>query len=886
MALASGTRLGTYEIRGLIGAGGMGEVYQAHDTKLDRNVAIKVLPQQFAGDSERLARFQREAKMLAALNHPNIAAIYGLEQSGDIHYLVMELVAGQTLAERIRTGPVPLDEALRIAEQIAEALEAAHGSEKGIIHRDLKPANVKVTPEGRVKVLDFGLAKAFATEQIADDIADSPTLSALPTMQGTIMGTAAYMSPEQARGKTVTKASDIWAFGCVLFELLTGKQAFHGRGLTDVLAVLLTQEPNWAQLPKGTPPTIRTLLQRCLRKDPRQRLQDAAGVRIEIEDVLSGAAAAEPVAVQHGSSRRLAWSVAAVATILAVMAGIWGTLGKFRAAPVDVRAMRFFVSPPGGWTLMTTGLTTTAPVTVSPDGQHLALVARGADGKTMLWVRALDGLTPQLLAGTDGALRPFWSPDSRFLGFFAGGKLKKIEVAGGPPINLCDVADGFGGTWSRNGVIVFALGAASTLQKVPASGGPSVEATTLGQGEIGHRMPFFLPDGQHFLYRARTTGGGAAGPIYIASLDSAERKLLFNADSANVIYAQGHLIFLRETTLMAQPFDAERLELTGDAVPIAERIQTQGAPVAGVYSASENGVLAYVTGTGTTGSQLLWFDRAGKQLGMLGDTADYTDLELSPDGKRASVSIPDQAGQGRDIWIYDVARGLKTRFTFDPAEELGSIWSPDGSRLVFNSRRKGHLDLYQKDSSGAGSEQLLLQDNEDKTPTAWSPDGRFIVYSNNGDVFALPLSGDHKPIPVVQTQFSETNGQFSPDGRWVVYASSESGRYEIYAAPFPGPRGKWQISTGGGIFPRWRRNGTEIYYLALDNKLMAAAVNEKGPSLEVGAVKPLFDTRAIGVRYAYDVTADGQRFLINSFPTQSASAPITVVVNWTAGLKK
>ena len=427
----------------------------------------------------------------------------------------------------------------------------------------------------------------------------------------------------------------------------------------------------------------------------------------------------------------------------------------------------------------------------------------------------------------------------------------------------------------------------SALQKVSAAGGMPIAATTLGQGESSHRWPVFLPDGQHFLYNAFLAQQSLG--VYVASLDSTERKMLLKADSGNVLYSQGHLLFLRETTLMAQAFDAQRLELTGDAFPIAEQIQTQGAPQVAVFSASENGVLAYQTGTAAAGARLTWYDRSGKQTGVLGDAANYTDLELSPDAKRASVSMA--VGAARDIWLYDVVRGLKTRFTFDPATELESIWSPDGSRVVFNSNRKGHHDLYQNASDGSGTEEALLEDNLDKYPVSWSPDGRSILYRSTGgptniDLFVLPLSGDRKPVPFLKTQFNEVFGRFSPDGRWIAYSSNESGRTEIYVAPFPGPGGKRQISTVGGILPRWRRDGTEIFYLTPDNKLMAAAVNGKGSSFEVGVVKPLFETRATGGRYSYDVSADGQRFLINTLPGQATSSPVTVVLNWTAGLNR
>jgi Tol biopolymer transport system component len=745
-------------------------------------------------------------------------------------------------------------------------------------------------------VLDFGLAKAFEGDPSSVDIGNSPTLSQAATMQGVILGTAAYMSPEQARGRAVDKRTDIWAFGCVLYELLTGKQAFHGEDVTDILAAVVRAEPDWTALPPSIPTKIRDLLRRCLQKDKRLRLRDAGDAQIEIHEALAAPSTALEVTMGHATRNwreRIAWGAAAAFALIASAFAIAFLLRE----PKSPEAMRFFVPLPETWTLAGPGASASgvsAPLSVSPDGRRIVLLARNADGKYMLWVRPLDSLTPQPLAGTQGALDPFWSPDSRFIGFFADGKLKKIEVSGGPPIALCDApGPPAGGTWNRDGVIVFAPTTRSALQKVSASGGVPTAATVLGQRESAHWQPIFLPDGRHFLYHVNPSPAG--GSTYLASIDSAERKLLLSADSTNVLYSQGHLLFLRETTLMAQPFDTRRLELTGEAFPIAEQIQVQGTNPYGVFSTSENGVLVYETGTGG-GSQLVWFDRTGKQIGVVGDSAAYADLELSPDGKRASVSIQGPAGKGRDIWLYDVARGLRTRFTFDGEDEQGVIWSPDGKSLIFGSKRKEYLDLYQKASSGAGTEQLLLEDTVgNKYPTSWSPDGRSILYftgvsspRTGADLFVLPLSGDRKPVPFLNTQFNEIAGHFSPDGRWVAYYSNESGRYEVYVASFPGPGGKWQISTAGGKSVRWRRDGTEIFYLDPDNKLMAATVNSIGSSLEVRAVKPLFQTRAASpnYQYPYDVSADGQRFLINTLPEQTTSAPITVLVNWTAGLKK
>ena len=583
------------------------------------------------------------------------------------------------------------------------------------------------------------------------------------------------------------------------------------------------------------------------------------------------------------------------AVLLIIAPAGWGAFKYFGRPPEKREIVRFFVSLPEGWSLEQRMSPTGAapnPLVISPDGRRLAFVGASPEGKSQLWIHSLDALASQPLAGTDGAARPFWSPDSRFLGFFAGGKLKKIDVSGGPPVTLCDAADDRGGAWSRDGVIVFAATSTASLQRVSANGGVPTAATALRPGETSHRRPFFLPDGRHFVYWSAAGAASAGMPIYLGSLDSVEGKLLLNADAQNIVYSQGHLLYLRETTLMAQPFDMQRLQLAGEAVPVAEQVQTQANPPTAIFSASENGVLTYQTGTAVSGSQLVWFDRTGKRIGMLGDSAAYSDIDLSPDGKRVSFSIPDQAGRGWDIWIYDLTRNLRTRFTFDAANELNAIWSPDSSRLVFNSNRKGHFDLFQKLSSGAGNDEVLLEDNADKQPTSWSPDGRFILFGRNagvttrGDIFVLPFSGDRKPLPFVSTQFGEGGGQFSPDGRWVAYISGESGRDEVYVAPFPGPGGKWQISGEGGNLPRWRSDGSELFYQAADNKLIAVEVNGKGSSFEVGRAKPLFEARRSGARYFYDVSPNGQRFLINTPREQAASTPITAVLNWNTALNK
>jgi Tol biopolymer transport system component len=901
-----GRRIGPYQIAARIGAGGMGEVYRAHDTKLRRDVAIKMLPDVFTTDPERLARFEREARMLAALNHPHIGAIYGFEEADGFPALILELVEGETLSDRVARGPISIDDALLIARQIAEALEAAH--EKGIIHRDLKPANIKITSAGVVKVLDFGLAKIYAGEGAGPDLLQAPTITA-GTREGMILGTAAYMSPEQARGQVVDKRTDIWAFGCVLYEMLNGRAVFAGNTISDTIAAILECRPDWQVLPETTPATIRRLLERCLEKDSNRRLHDIADARIELDDAGTGGldqqAIGSTTSAQH-ASRRLVWMIAAASTTAVVAALVAGSVLYLRRAPAnDTLAYRSSILLPTGITLSTV-LAPNARFALSPDGRRLAFVGAEAGGVTRLWVQSLDELSAQPLAGTEGAIVPFWSPDSRFIGFKVNTTLKRIDAAGGTPLVLGDAAGGTAGaTWNRDGVILFAaFGAGNPLRRISASGGAPSPATTLDvdSGETRHAFPFFLPDGRHFLFLAvgsKTAGPNSPNGIYVAALDSNERKLIVPGGSS-AMYAQGYLFFLREQTLMAQPFNVESLELTGDAVPIAERVVTGGQTgMAGGFSVSETGALAYQTGSAEVGgqvasTQLAWFDRNGKQIGVLGDPARSGDLELAPDGSRAAVSLFDPVQRSRDIWLFDIARGLRTRFTFEPADETTLIWSPDGSRVVFNARRNGPLDLYQKASSGAGVEEGLLTGCLDKYPMGWTPDGRFILFMVTApktglDLWVLPLFGDRKPFPFLQTQFNEINSRFSPDGRWIAYSSNESGRYEVYVAPFPGPGGKWQVSTAGGDWPRWRRDGKEIFYVAPapDEKLMAAVVNGGGSAFEVGAVQPLFDMRGEAPNQSrmYDVSPDGQRFLVNTLAEEAASAPITLVVNWRALLK-
>jgi eukaryotic-like serine/threonine-protein kinase len=887
MPIPAGTRLGPYEVLSAIGAGGMGEVYRARDNRLNRIVAIKILPDHLADRAELRERFEREAKTIASLNHPHICTLYDVGHENGADYLVMEYLEGETLAQRLGKGPLPIQQVLQYAIEIADALDKAH--RKGITHRDLKPDNIMLT-KGGTKLLDFGLAKLAQEAAPVTPESQMPTMKDAITAQGTIVGTLQYMAPEQVEGKEVDARTDIFAFGAVVYEMTTGRKAFEGKTSASVMAKILEADPpSMASLQPMTPPLLDHAVRNCLPKDPDERWQSASDLANELEWIAQGNAQIGTPIVAHRQGREpLAWSVAAIFLAAALALGF-----LYLHRPVaELPNMRFFVSPPGalaGFGSTTSG--TTAPVSVSPNGRRVALVAMNTDGKYVLWIRSLDTLAAQPLVGTEGASSPFWSPDSRFLGFFAGGKLKKIDISGGPPITLCDAPNNRGGSWSRDGVILFNAVNLAALQKLSASGGVPSAVTELRQGETAHMRPTFLPDGRHFLYRAYT--GSLAGPIYLASLDSSERKLLLNADSQNVLFTQGYLLFLREATLMAQRFDPENFTLTGDPSPIAEDIQTSGAsPPYGFFSVSENGVLAYQTGVGAGGSQLVWFDRTGKQTGVLGDPASYADVELSPDAKRASVSTPER-GKGRDIWLYDVARGLRTRFTFaaEAQARANAIWSADGSRLVLNERSQERYTLYQKASTGTGTKELLVEDGRDKYPDTWSPDGQSVIYTSlNGskfDLLILALSGDRKPAPFLETPFNQDRAQFSPNGRWVAYQSDESGRYEVYVSSFPGHSGKWQVSTAGGTFPRWRSDGEEILYLARDNKLMSAEVNSKGSAFEIGTTKSLFQTRAIGgLDSPYAVSPDGQRFLVNTAPEQTESVPITVVLNWTAGLKR
>jgi serine/threonine protein kinase len=750
MTFNAGTRIGSYEILARIGAGGMGEVYRGRDRKLGRDVAVKVLPQAFAQDAERLARVEREAQVLASLNHPNIAVIHELEEANGSKYLILELVEGETLAEKIARGPVPLDDALDIARQIAEALEAAH--EKGIVHRDLKPANVKITPEGRVKVLDFGLAKVFEASSAPQDLSNSPTLSAVQSERGVILGTAAYMSPEQARGKNVDQRGDVWAWGCILYEMLAGRQAFpNGETVSDTLAGILAREPDWQALPAGTPRPIRKLLERCLRKDPRHRLHNIADARIEIDEARSESVPSAAISAVPVRSRRCEIVLGALA-VLFLLTTV-GVILRFAVSPtatLDAPPVRFEVSAPNGGILGSHDL--------SPDGRKLAFVAF-AGSKVLIWVRALDSSTAQPIPSTEGTgSQVFWSPDSQYIGFFADGKLKKVAASGGPASVICTlppapgriviggavVGPNYVGTWNAEGVILISVPAADMpLFRVPASGGQPSRLTALdaSRNERQHRFPYFLPDGQHYLYMA------AAGPdatTYVGTLGSTERHPLPGIAS-DVKYApSGHLIFVREGALMAQRFDAKRLELSGEAFPIADPFTGSNART-GPFSVSTTGSLAYrVTPAAqesgnSQNNQLAWFDRKGQQIAPVGPTGEYRSPALSPDDKYVAV----ERGNPPDIWVLDVQKGVFNQFTSNPAADSFAVWSPDVKSIAFGSSREAG-NIWVRPFGTVADERLVLKDGGN--PTDWSRDGKYLTFDRVQHIWALPLSGDAKPL--------------------------------------------------------------------------------------------------------------------------------------------
>jgi len=875
VSLERGTRLGPYEIESVLGAGGMGEVYRARDTLLKRDVAIKVLPLAFAGDPERIARFQREAEVLATLNHPNIAAIHGLQDGDSVRSLVLEFVDGPTLADRIGGRPMPLDDVLAIARQIADAIEAAH--ERGIIHRDLKPANVKVRPDGTVKVLDFGLAKALEARSVKESVnfgvSQSPTItSPAMTRVGVVLGTAAYMSPEQARGHDADERSDLWAFGCVLYEMLTGRRAFEGDEVSDTLAAVLRAEPDQKALPAATPASVRRLLRRCLEKNPKRRLADIRDARLELDESSAEPLAETPTGMRSPWREWVAWSLAVVGLVAAitVAARLWQ-----RETP-PIPTAQFAILPPNGTAFAPNAYT----VAVAPDGRSVVFAAGSPDAPWQLWLRSIDGLNVRPLAGTEGAHLPFWSGDGKSIGFFADGKLKRVDAGGGPVRPLADVDATFplGGTWSREGIILFAPNFGRPIVRISASGGASTPVTKLKEGETDvHNSPFFLPDGRHFLYSAST--GPVTHVAYFASLDGGEPVRLVETNSPAQYAEPGYLLYVVGKALMAHPFDAQHGTLVGEPVSVAVSTDLGGV----VFSASTTRTLMYRPTSTTT--ELVWVDRQGHRTGVAAPVADYESIALSPDGKRIAFDRYDSTNQ--DVWVHEIDRQLSSRFTTQGPFNNVPVWAPDGGTIAFATGRNRGIDIYQRKVGATGDDDAVLRVNAIPIlfPSDWSRDGKYLMYYRTDtktrlDTWVLPLFGDRTPMKILGTPYNESQGQFAPDGKSFAFVSDESGQPQVYLQSFPSPTLQAQVSTGGGTQPRWRPDGRELFYLAPNGKMMSVSIRGND-TLETDAPRLLFNTpldpRAL--RQTYAISPDGQRFLLQ-MPSASSSSTLTVVLNW------
>jgi len=896
VALNAGERLGPYEILSPLGAGGMGEVYRALDSKLGREVAIKVLPEEFSQHPQKLARFEREARLLAALNHPGIASIYSVEETEGKPFLVMELVEGQTLADRISHGPVPVDEALEISRQIAEALEAAH--EKGVIHRDLKPANIKVDPEGKVKVLDFGLAKAFADEVPDSELSQSPTLSRDATRAGVILGTAAYMSPEQAKGKAVDKRSDIFSFGIVLFEMLTGKRAFAGEDVSEVLACIIKLEPDWKAVPPDIDPRIENLLRRCLRKDRKKRQQSAGDLRVEIEDIVADPIEATGQELLAASAptrarERLGWGFAVVVSALVGAVVVWSLM---RAEPRSPIRSLIALSPG-------VRLNTTRGIVLSPEGTNL-VYAGVRDGDAELYLRPLDQLDGVAIRGTEYAIDPFFSPDGRWLAFFASGALRRVSVGGGPTVTIAEVQSSFGGTWGPDDSIVYA--GDSGLYRVPANGETPSELTTLREveGERGHRWPWFLPNGKAVLFSVQRQNEAVDdATIEAVFLETGERRVLVQGGTYPRYASSGHLIYAREGALFALPFDADRVEPTGESSPILAKVGVGNASGVALFAIAADGTLVYVPELAAqTVRRFVWVNRGGDEQPVSAEPRNYQEFTLSPDGSRVAVRVRDENSD--DVWIYHLEQETSTRLTFDPAGERYPVWSPDGQKIAFGYVG-GALPMSLKSADGTGELEKIMKEPLFQLPQAFSPEGNVLVFldrsstSQGRDLGTVSLGGDGVGVLLLNTEFEERNATLSPDGHWMAYESNESGQFEIYVRPFPDVNaGRWQVSNDGGTWPLWSRDGRELFY-AGPQAMMSVSVQTE-PTFTMGERDSLFSTAPYysGPTLFYTnrrvaVSPDGQRFLMfrEGGGSQGAAPPteqtgIILVQNWLEELKR
>jgi eukaryotic-like serine/threonine-protein kinase len=880
MGLTVGTKLGPYEIVAPLGIGGMGEVYRAKDTRLGREVAVKILPAHFSSDVARKQRFEREAKTISGLNHPNICVLHDVGSQEGLDYLVMELVEGESLAQRLEKGALPVEQALKVGQEIAEALDKAHRS--GVIHRDLKPGNIMLTKSG-AKLLDFGLARPTATSASLATMTAAAT--APVTQEGTIVGTFQYMSPEQVEGKELDGRSDIFSLGAVLYEMLTGRRAFDGKSQLSVASAILEKEPEAISVVKPmTPANLDHAIRKCLAKDADERWQTARDVAGELKWIRESGSQAAPTTVTVNAPRKTAWLPWAACGILAV--GLIAALALWRGNRAAEQRMYF-----------------TAPfsfaakaVAIGPNGHTVAVVGLSEVArKNAVWLYEVGALNAKVVAGTEGASFPFWSPDGKYLGFFADGKLKKLEIGEGLVQVLGDAPTGRGGTWNKDGVILFTpsgrLG--QTVSRIPAAGGAATQVGTLdaSRKETSHRWPMFMPDGKHFLYMAFNVAmQSGADAIYLGALDSNEKKFVVAA-TANAGYAEpGFLLFYREKTLFAQRFDLQTYEVHGEAYPLLTDLQYLPGIGNVTFSVSNTGVLLAQTGAAVSASRLVWFDRNGKEVGEVGKAEVYGNLALAPNGNAVALSKMDMANDNVDVWIEDMHGAGDKRMTFDVAIDAAPVWSPDGKRLVFATARDQAFDLYVKDIDGAREERPIESSKEeDKYPTSWSPDGKSVLFTRGKELWTLAMPQAKSQL-FLKTAGTLKNAQFSPDGRWVAYASNESGKWEIYVTSFPEAKGKWQLSNGGGEQPRWRGDGKELFFLSADGKMMATPV-KTGANFDAGRPVALFQANprelvATSEQTVYDTSKDGQRFLINTQVKNAEKQAMTVVLRWDEGLKK
>jgi serine/threonine protein kinase len=881
VTLSPGTRLGPYEIVAPLGAGGMGEVYRAKDSRLGREVAVKVLPASFSNDPDRLRRFEQEARAAGILNHPNITAVHDIGTVDGAPYVVTELLEGETLRSRLAGGPLTPRRAIEFAIQIAHGLAAAH--EKGIVHRDLKPENLFVTKDGRVKILDFGLAKLTQPEK-AGPQTSLPTETA-GTEPGVVMGTLGYMSPEQVRGRPADARSDIFSFGAILYEMLSGKRAFHGDSAADTMSAILREDPpDLSSTNRLIAPALDRIVRHCLEKNPEARFHSAHDLAFDL-DALSGSQVADTQAAVSPPRRpKITNALVAVAVIglllvvaLAVLAGL-----RSRREPA-AHAMRFAIPIPPGTAYSRSPLS--RAVSISPDGTRLAIEAI-SKGRSRLYLRPLDSDEAVELEGSLDATFPFWSPDSRFIAFFAEGKLKKIPATGGHPEELCEAPFAIVGTWNREGTILFSRLAPPGIYRVSDNGGKAIRVTSPdpSQLEVNLLWPHFLPDGRRFLYVVNPPQTTQDRELRLSSLDSKESRTVARLDSRAEYVSPGYLIFAREGALYAQPFDERNAQLHGEPHLLADDVHYHIGPSSAAFSVSQAGVLVYETATPP--SRLVWLDREGREIGQLGQPSVMQGLRISPEGGRVAVDIADRRTGTSDIWLFEVSRGVSTRLHFDPVDEILPVWSPDGSKLIYRSDRQGAPDIYEMAIGVPGSEKPLLREPGRQQAEDVSRDGRFLVYHEMQTtvwaIWLLPLQGDRKPLPWLRTRFNLASPRFSPDGRWIAYESDESGVPEIYMALTEGGGEKRRISPAGGRRPRWRRDGKELYYIAPGGLLMALPVT-LGPPLEVGV--PVSLLRGEPEIENYDVAPDGTRFLVSTPAEKVRESPIRVIVNWTAALK-